>query len=295
MSNPWILAHASLAYFALTMTIISLWVKRSPWIWGSFLIFAFILGYFAQLVQSIALVPIAALLFLHSVLKGQLRGLPRLVLVLLATAISLGLWFHYFPGFQNWRIIKDAQISANAYPFSLYLTFDKPFIGIFILALGFPLVSNLHEFGKVMKTAIPMTIAGMTILLGVALYLGQIAWDPKFLSIFWLFFFQNLIFTVIPEETFMRGFIQNEFFKGFGSRGGLASTASVLLTALLFATLHYVWAPNATFLILIFLAGIIYGTIYQLTQSLEASILCHFVFNLTHLLLFTYPAIKVMT
>ena len=289
MSNPWIFAHASLAYFALLMTTISLWVKRSSWIWGSFLIFAFILGYFAQLIQPIALAPIAGLLIAHALLKGELRGLARFVLVLIAAAVSVGLWLHLFPGFQNWRIVKNVQVSPGAHPVSIFLNFDKPFVGLFILALGFPLVKNLREFGKVMKTAIPLTLAGVAILAAIALYTGLVKWDPKFPSIFWIFLVQNLFFTTIPEEAFLRGFIQNEFFRGFGRRGALANVTAVLFTALLFAALHYQWVVS---LPLIFAAGIIYGTIYQYTRSLEASIVCHFVFNVTHLLLFTYPALK---
>lgn len=293
MSNPWLLPHASLAYFALTMTIISLWVKRSTWIWGSFLVFAFVLGYFAKLIEPIALAPIGGLLILHGILKGNIRGLARFLLVLIAAAISLGLWFHLFPGFHNWRVLTNAQISSNAYPYSLYLNFDKPFIGIFVLALGFPLVKNLTEFGKVLKTALPLAIAGVAILAAVALYSGLIKWDPKLPSIFWLFLIENLIFVVIPEEAFLRGFIQNEFFRGFGGKGALSNVTSVLLTALLFSALHYRWVPSLPFLCLVFVAGIIYGSIYQYTKSLEASILTHWLFNLAHLLFFTYPALQI--
>ncbi|NGX47119.1 MAG: hypothetical protein K1000chlam3_00488, partial [Chlamydiae bacterium] len=56
-----------------------------------------------------------------------------------------------------------------------------------------------------------------------------------------------------------------------------------------FAALHYIWVPNIPFLTLVFVAGIIYGSIFQFTRALEASILCHWLFNITHFLLFTYP------
>jgi len=284
--------HATLAYFALTMTILSLWVKRSPWIWGSFLIFAFVLGYFAKIITPIALAPIGALLFLHALIKGEIKGLARFILVASASAASFGLWFHLFPGFHNFQILDNVQISPGAYPISLYLDFDKPFIGIFVLALGFPLISNLREFGKVLKTAIPLTLGGILIILLLATYSGLMRWDPKFSSLFWVFIVENLIFVVIGEEAFLRGFIQNEFFRWFGGKGVNANIFSVLITAFLFAALHYNWVTNLPFLGLVFVTGIVYGSIYQFTKALEASILCHWLFNLIHFSLFTYPVLK---
>ncbi|NGX48407.1 MAG: hypothetical protein K1000chlam3_01800, partial [Chlamydiae bacterium] len=69
------LPHTVLAFFALAMTILSLWVKRSPWIWGSFLVLAFALAFMAKIITPIALAPIGAVLVLHTLLKGDLRGL----------------------------------------------------------------------------------------------------------------------------------------------------------------------------------------------------------------------------
>ena len=123
----------------------------------------------------------------------------------------------------------------------------------------------------------------------LALYSGLIKWDPKLPQIFWFFAIENLIFVSIIEEAFWRGFIQREFFRWFGEKGYLANVGCVLVTAFIFAALHYIWVPNIPFLTLVFVAGIIYGSIFQFTRALEASILCHWLFNITHFLLFTYP------
>ena len=283
---------SALAFFALAMTIISAWVKRSPWIWGGFLIFAFTLGYFAKLIEPIALAPIGALLILHALLKGDIKGLARFILVFLTIATSLGLLIHKFPGFNNWLIISKAQLTPNASPFSLYLNFDKPFIGIFILVLGFPLLQNLKEFGKLLKVAIPMTLCGIAILIFTSLYSGLIEWAPKFPKILWFFALENLIFVSIIEEAFWRGFVQNECFRWLGGKGFMSSAGAIFLTALLYAGLHYFWVASIPFLGLVFLAGLIYGTIYQYTRALEASILCHWVFNLIHFICFTYPVMQ---
>lgn len=290
--TDWNLIHTTLAFFALAMTIVSLWVKRSPWIWGPFLVLAFALAYIEKIITPIALAPIGALLGLHTLLKGDIRGLARFVLVVITFVISLGLLIHYFPGFNNISILQNVQISKNAYPYSLYLNFDKPFVGIFVLAVGFPLISNLRDLKSVMKIALPLIIGGIAIMIILATYSGMVKWDPKFRQIFWFFMVQNLLFVCVIEAAFWRGFIQREFFRWFGEKGFLASIGCVLLTAFLFAATHYLWVPNIPFLTLVFIAGIIYGSIYQYTKALEPSIFCQWLFNMTHFLLFTYPALK---
>ena len=285
-------AAAVLSFFALAMTIITAWVKRSPWIWGGFLIFAFALGYLAKLFDPIALAPIGGLFLLHSLLKGDIKGLARLILALLAAVISIGLLIHKLPGFHNWLVVNKQHLTSNAAPFTLYLNFDKPFIGIFILVLGFPLLKDPSEFGRMLKLAIPLIIGGVAIMIIAALFSGLIQWAPKFPKIAWFFALENLIFVCIIEEAFWRGFIQNEFFRFFGGKGALGSMGAVFLTAFIFAGLHYFWIASLPFLGLVFLAGLIYGTIYQVTKSLEASILCHWVFNMTHFFFFTYPVLQ---
>lgn len=287
-----ILIHSTLAFFALAMTILSMWVKRSPWIWGSFLVLAFALGYMAKLVAPIALVPVGGLLIVQTLLRGDIRGLPRFVLFVIAVALSLGLMVRFFPGFTGWPILKDAMISEGAFPFSLYLNFSKPFMGIAVLAVGFPLISNPHEFGRVIKRALPLMIGGILIMIILALFSGLIKFDPKLPKIFWFFLVQNLIFVCIIEEAFWRGFVQRECFRAFGEKGFAANVGCIVVTAFFFAALHWFWVSSIPFLALVFVAGIIYGAVYQYTKAIEASIVTHWLFNVTHFALFTYPALQ---
>lgn len=285
------LTHSALAFFALAMTIISFWVKRSPWIWGTFLVLAFALGYIAKLLQPVALLPIGTLFILHAFLQGQVRGLARLLLVLITIALSLGLMMRLFPGFTGWKVLSQ-KVSKNAPTYNLYLNFSKPFIGIFVLAFTTTLLKNPREFAQMLKTALPLTLGGIVILMALALTSGLIQFDPKLPKMFWFFVVSNLIFVTIIEEAFWRGFVQKELFRGLGGKGFLANTGCVLLTALFFAALHYQWVQNISFLSLVFVAGVIYGSIYQYTKALEASIFAHWTFNLTHFFLFTYPVLQ---
>jgi hypothetical protein len=290
--DVWRTPHVTLAYFALIMTFVSLWVKRSPWIWGGFLLISFVLAYFAGIVAPIALAPIGGLLVVQALIKSDIKGFMRLLLVLVAIALSVGLMFHYFPGFKSWIVAKNLRLSPGAIPYTFALNFDKPFIGLFVLAWSFPLIENAKGFEKMFKATLPLTLVGVVILACLAFFSGLVKWDPKWPAIIWLFLPINLFFVCIPEEAFMRGFIQRELFGWFGGKGMLANSGSVLVTAFAFATAHYFWISSLPFLGLVFVAGIIYGAIYQYTKSIEAAILCHWVFNITHILLFTYPALK---
>ncbi|NGX39844.1 MAG: hypothetical protein KR126chlam1_01178 [Chlamydiae bacterium] len=290
--DQWLVPHAALAVFALMMAIVSFWVKRSPWIWGSFLLLSFALGYFAKLITPIALVPIGALLILHALLTSDIRGLLRFILFAVTVVLSLGLIINYFPGFHEWTILEKTQISPDALPFSLRFGFAKPFIGFFVLAWSIPLVKNIKEFERVIKVALPLTVGGIAIMILLSLFSGLIHWDPKFPTIFWFFAINNLILVSVIEEAFWRGFFQRELFRWFGGRSLLAGSGAVVLTSLAFAALHWWWAPSIPFLGLVFVASLIYGSIYQITKAIEASIFCHWLFNLTHFLFFTYPVLQ---
>lgn len=289
--DSWIVPHSVIAYFALMMAICSLWIKRTPWFWGTLLLIAFFFAFYTHILTPIALLPIIALLLLHSMLKGDVHGGIRFILVTITFAISLGLFLHLFPGFHNLHILKNVQISTGAPPVNLYLNFDKPFIGFFVLVWAFPLLTRWAQYKDLFKFALPAIFLGIILLASLAISTHQIAWDPKLPSCFALFAIENLILVCIPEEAFMRGFVQNEFTRAFGGRTVLANVGAVIITSLLFTALHYKWVPSLPFLALVFVAGIIYGGIYQYTRSIEASILCHWLFNITHFLLFTYPVL----
>ncbi len=278
-----------LAFFALIMAFASFWVKRSPWMWGGFFLMFLLLGLFTKILDPIALLPILALFVLHGLLSQMPQGILRLSLVLVTTGLSICLWIHFFPGFHSFALSEKVALSPGAQPYGLFLHPDKPLIGFFVLASGLPLITSLSFFKTLCKVVIPLSLAGALLLALLAVYTGMISWSPKLPSLFWLFAPLNLLLVAIPEEAFMRGFVQNECLRLFGDKGIASQILAILATSLLFAALHWGWVKNFPFLILVFSAGIIYGAIYQFTRAIEASILCHFIFNLVHFTLFTYP------
>lgn len=281
---------STLCFFAVAMSILSLWVRKSAWIWGSFLLIAYILAFEAKIAGWISLIPVLVLLICQYLLKNGLSKSARFILFCIATGISLALSVHLLPGFHNWKLAEDLCISPGAYPYNLWLNFDKPFIGLFVLAFSLPLISSKARLLQVLKISIPLSILGILIMIWISLHFDLIRWDPKIPLITFVWFLDNLIFVSIPEEAFFRGFIQRELYQWFG-KNQVAALGSIFITSLFFTLLHLIWVANLSFLCLVFVASVIYGTIYQATQSIEASILCHFGLNLTHFLFFTYPAL----
>lgn len=262
------------AFFALAMTFLSLWIHRSAWLWGSFLAISLILAFQSGVAKPYSLAFIGSLFLIHWLLKHNVGGKERLILVSLATFISIGLWFHKIPGFCNVNI--EGSFWAN---------YDKPFIGLFILAFQLNLVRSVAEWQRLLAWTIPLTILTVVVLLAIVSYSGTVQWDPSWPHFFFFKMTTNLFFATIPEEAFFRGFIQEELFRLFG-KGFKGHVGSVGAAALFFALMHVLWAPSFAVLGLIFLAGLFYGAIYQYTRAIESSIICHFTVNFIRIMFF---------
>ena len=76
------------------------------------------------------------------------------------------------------------------------------------------------------------------------------------------------------------------------SSGGASSReiAGLLIAGALFGAAHY--AGGGPAVVLATIAGIGYGWIYWRTNRIEGSILAHFLLNTTHIVFFTYPALR---
>lgn len=287
--SPWTL----LAYILLGCSIISLWIKRHIIVWGSLLIWAVIVASLnARLAWPawafIVLFSGVCYLFFH-IRNPTLKILLGIVLFIMG--ILLGQ--HKVPGFYNWQIANNMIISENAIPFSLYLNFDTPLVGLLILGLGtLTLLKTKNDFYKTLLRTFPLAILGIACISGIAYFLGYIRFEPKWSSFIVIFFLNNLIFSVISQEVLFRGFVQQYLEMAFkkvhlGNRW-VSNMLAIVLTSILFALVH---TGGMIYLVLAFFSGLLYGTVYAKTKSIEASIFTHILLNMTHILFFTYPGL----
>jgi uncharacterized protein len=266
------------AFFSLMMTFLSLWIHRSAWLWGAFLVISYILALHTGVAQPFSLLPIITLFLLCWALKKPIVGTTRWILVWIVIVIGAGLNFHWIPGFHNWNVSGR-----------FWLNYDKPFMGLFPLVFLLPLIRSPAAWAQMTLKALPLTVIAVIILAVLTLSSGTVAWQMKIPSHALLRLASNLFLVVIPEEGFFRGFVQEEIYKWMGP-GAKGNISAVVGASLLFTLFHLGWTASAAMLGFVFLAGVLYGTIYQYTKAIESSILCHYIVNFLHMVCFTYHA-----
>lgn len=279
------LAHLSdltlVAYAALAMTVIALWLPGRVWIVMA--VIAIALG-IASGVLTVLAVPWLVALTAAALGTRSARTVVSNVSWVVVLLLSLALGLHVVPGFHNARVIDAAVITPGAVPYTLYLNFDKTIAGIAILGLAYPaLFQSRESWRTAIRRAAPLIPLVIAALIGASWVSGYVKLDPKAGDLFLLWAPANLLFTCMSEEAFFRGFIQRR----------LATVAApwiaLSVTAVLFGFAHI--GGGLTYVVLSTVAGFGYGYVYQRTQSVEMAILTHFAVNATHILFFTYPAL----
>lgn len=226
--------------------------------------------------------PVAALVSLAGLLLAwRTPTLPqpwRGVALTLVLLWSLALTLHLVPGFDNLKVLDRVQAGPASVPFTLYLNLDKPLI-FFGLLLAWPAL--LGPGGAIRWRPLALLILPLAALLIVAWQLGALKPEVGLPHWWWLFAFNNLLFTCVAEEALFRGLIQ----QGVASRS--KPWLGLLIASLLFGAAHLAGGP----LLVLFaaLAGACYGLAFLLSGRLSVAILLHFLFNFAHLALFTYP------
>ena len=226
--------------------------------------------------------PVAALVSLAGLLLAwRTPGLPqpwRGVALTLVLLWAMALTLHLVPGFDNLKVLDRVQAGPASVPFTLYLNLDKPLI-FFGLLLAWPAL--LGPGGAIRWRPLALLMLPLAALLITAWLLGALKPEVGLPHWWWLFAFNNLVFTCVAEEALFRGLIQ----QGVASRS--KPWLGLLVASLLFGSAHLAGGP----LLVLFaaLAGACYGLAFQLSGRLSVAILLHFLFNFAHLALFTYP------
>ena len=226
--------------------------------------------------------PVAALVSLAGLLLAwrtpslpqPWRGVALTLVLLWAMALTL----HLVPGFDNLKVLDRVQASPASVPFTLYLNLDKPLI-FFGLLLAWPAL--LGPGGAIRWRPLALLILPLAALLITAWQLGALKPEVGLPHWWWLFAFNNLLFTCVAEEALFRGFIQ----QGVASRS--KPWLGLLVASLLFGAAHLAGGP--LLVLLAALAGACYGLAFLLSGRLSVAIAIHFLFNFAHLALFTYP------
>lgn len=282
-----------ITYIMLSLSIISLWFNKKFIIFGGLLLIASICGIIAHILtwQGILFIILFAYItFLTFNAKSiYIKIISGITVFLCSIMISP---LHMILGFNNWLIANQIIISPTSVPYTMFLNFDKPLIGLFILGFSnnyLPLLTNKKAFIKTLKQSMPINIFGILLLFYLSHIFGYIKFDLKFDSFFVIWAINNLLFTCITEEALFRGLIQKSI--NFALKNyNFGKYIAIFIGSILFGlTMHY--QGGLIYIILSSIAGLIYGYIYHITNKIEASILSHFLLNTCHFILFTYPTV----
>ncbi|WP_343564679.1 CPBP family intramembrane glutamic endopeptidase [Kiloniella sp. b19] len=257
-----------------------------PWI---FLVAALTAGLFWDFLQPFSLVAVG-LFYLCYLVFARYRHQTVLVAVAGFVLLVLGssLLLHRFPGFDNPVVVEAVALSADSVPYRMYANFDKGLLAFFlVLVLSDPLQQDRGLFLTLKRSVLP-TVITVALLIGAAMLLGFVRYDPKWFDFFRVWLPVNLTFVCIAEEAFFRGFLQRclqDRLLGFRFAGGVA----LVLASVIFGAAHY--QGGLPLIVLSTLAGLGYGWAFLRTGRLEGAIAVHFLLNAVHLMLFSYPAL----
>ncbi len=276
-------------YACLVLAMLSLWIKRHIAVWGGLLLLGIITGLLTQRITPIALITIISLGILFFLSFRAKLLITRIITGLLGTALSVAIFFHLLPGFNNFEMIHQLKLTKDAVPYSPYFNFDKPLIGLFILGFGMAHI-NLRMCSKTtIYTTILMTIITLMVMIVLSLITHYVRFEPKWDNFFYIWALDNLIFVCVTEEALFRGIIQRSLSKTFASMR-FGNMLAVVVASLLFGLVHI--RGGVMYVLLSSIAGLLYGVTYLRTGRIEASISTHFIVNLVHITFFSYPALQ---
>jgi membrane protease YdiL (CAAX protease family) len=292
---PPVAAVTILALFLLAGAICTVWApsisfrntRIAPWTIVA--LAAAVSGLLAGALHLHGLVALLALASAALVAATSSKPAKRIMASIFTAVLALALATHWLPGFDNPVLLRRVVFSPGAAPFTQYANLDKGAVGLILVALLCNRVRSWREFGAMLGKSWLVILVTLAAVFGLGVGLGLVRLDVKCSSLTWQFLAINLFFTVVAEEAFFRGLLQERLSRALADSAWGAWIA-VTLSAVLFGLVHLGGGPLLA--LMAGVAGIGYALVYQLTRRIEAAILLHILVNGVHVILFTYPSLK---
>ncbi|SFM69847.1 CPBP family intramembrane glutamic endopeptidase [Marinobacter zhejiangensis] len=247
---------------ALLACLLALWVGYSSWQFS-----VYVLGYLLLSAWMVERPARNGLRYLHFALWGG-ASLPLLV--------------HTAPGYDGLLLAEQVVMKPASVAIDLYFNHDKIWVAWSLLGWLPMIRQSLTPRRGFLPLLTPfLLLAGLALVMLLATVLELVHWQHGLPEWFWVFAIANLLNTCIAEEMLFRGLVQRQLQIRFGW------IVALLGTSLLFGLAH---VPGGwSFVAVASLAGLVYGLTYLWTGRLVWAVLVHWLLNLSHLMLFTYP------
>ncbi len=263
-----------LAFLFLILSLVSVWIKRTPLLWGLLLALSMLFGWMGGNVDLLGISLIAGLTLLWFLYRWK----PYFVLFIILIAAGFIFSMKILPGFTPYRFTSRFAIGL-----------EGPITGLLPLALIVPLARTKTDWLKALLGLIYGCV-GIAILALVAVKVGVVHWQWKLPPLAYERFIVNFFLTCIAEEAFFRGFIQNRLC-GYFQKASFSKGYALLITSTLFTVKHLIWSPDIATLGFVFLASLLYGGVYLMSKRIESAIVTHFLLNFIHMTFFSYHAL----
>ncbi|HJD60197.1 MAG TPA: CPBP family intramembrane metalloprotease [Rickettsia endosymbiont of Omalisus fontisbellaquei] len=217
--------------------------------------------------------------------------LNKIIKTLLFTSISVffvGFAFHKVPGFFNILAIDKVQLSELSVPFTMYLNFDKVIPALIIFSLSDLYILEKQESSGTVKYTLLSLLLCIMIIMALSLISGYVLFEPKIPSILPIWAINNFFLVCMAEEVFFRGFLQRTLQNLLPKQQILA----VIMGSIIHGLAHF--RGGLIYIALTTICSFFPGYTYYKTNKILCSMIVHFGLNLFHILLFTYPALKIL-
>ncbi len=274
-----------LVVLALSYPLSLVWAFRNKQLWRLGLVLNSLLVYFLGYCQFYIFL-VCVMLALLPYVTGLAAGSRHLQLTVKfsITLLALLLGFHLIPGFGKLVFFHSYTLSSHSAAFDVAYPLDKAF-GVLLL-LGYGIAFSASRLPAI-KLILITTLLILFAVSAFAIPIGYLSPDVKLKWPILIWAYGNLFITSTAEEVFFRGIVQYQVFIWLKDKTKYAIMLALFTASLIFALAHY--AGGIDYMVIAFIAGLGYGAIYAKTRNLLDSILVHFLANLTHIILFTYP------
>lgn len=282
--------YALIAYILVICALLSCWMFQGLYVFAPLYVIAYSFAFMGGIVSSLSLIPLGILVVTILCMRFDLKRFLHLFSAMVVAIIGMCIMTHLLKGFENMKLYNQITFGHSDVPINIYLNFDKASLAVLLLGLHIPLLRGREEWKQMLFITIPWIAFSAFILLGYAKVSNLVVLDLKIPAITLMWLIINFFFVTIPEETFYRGFLQNEITRSLNNKA--APLLAIIVVSIIHALVHLLFIVNMPYIIASFIASVLYGTIFYFTKSVESSILTHFSVNVIHFFIFSYPVLK---